>query len=248
MRPLRFLLALLVLGAAPLAHAQTPPPPAPPGGPGGAGAAPAPGDAEDGDMYKCRKYPPNAKIRVTLKPETDVKDLVTWAMGFTCRNFIYGNAISGRAAKVTIIAPAQMSPSDAYRLFLVSLQSMGLTVVPKGNTMELVESPKAREMPIPVYRSGRGVPATDQIVRVVLRPESVSAEDLATVLNALKSAHGTVTPIPKSGVVLVSDYGLQIDRMVDVLKEVDQSTGGEKIFIYYLQYASATSVALAYCR
>src|SRR6185503_20128151 len=47
----------------------------------------------------------------------------------------------------------------------------------------------------------------------------------------------------KSGVVLVSDYGLQIDRMVDVLREVDQTTGGEKVFIIYLQYAAAADIA-----
>ena len=248
MSALRVVLVVVLLAAlSTRAHAQAPPPTPAPAPPPAGGAPPAPTppapEPDDGDLYKCKKYPPNAKIRVTLKPETDVKDLLLWAMGFTCRNFIYGNAISGRAAKVTIMAPSQMTPADAYRLFLVSLQSLGLTIVPKGNTLEVVESPKAREMPIPVYRSGGSTPAQDQIVRVILRPEYVSADDLAAVLNALKSAHGTVTPLPKSGVVLVSDYGLQIDRMVDVLREVDQTTGGEKVFIIYLQYAAAADIA-----
>jgi general secretion pathway protein D len=248
MTSLSRLLSVLALVAllAPFARAQTPPPPpAPAAGPGGttppAPATPAP-DADDGDLYKCKKYPPNAKIRVTLKPETDVKDLVTWAMGFTCRNFIYGNAITGRSQKVTIIAPTQMSPADAYRLFLVSLQSLGLTLVPKGNTIEIVESPKAQQMPLPMYKSGKATPSTDQIVRAVFRPEYVSPEDLATVLGTLVSPHGKVQPLAKSGVVLVTDYGTHIDRMVDLLREVDQASGGEKVFILYLQYASVSDI------
>jgi general secretion pathway protein D len=212
----------------------------PPGVVGGPNPADVPG--EENDLYHCKKYPPNVKIKVALKPDTDLKELVAWVMGFTCRSFLYGNAISGRANKVTLIAPAEMTPPEAYRLFLVALQSMGLTVVPKGNTLEIVETTRSKEVPVPVYR-GRGAPNADQVVRVILRPEHISVEDLTNVLNAMRSVNGVVTPLPNSGVVMVTDFGSSIDRMVDVLRDVDAATGAEKIWVRQLIYADAQQMA-----
>jgi len=233
--------------AQPVTPPTAPPPTAtvtaPPPGPGGAATSlggEAPG--EDSELYKCRAFKASDRIKVTLKPDTDLKDLVAWVMGFTCKSFIFGNAISGRASKVTIIAPSMMSPQDAYRLFLVGLQTMNLTIVPKGNTLEIVESQRGREMPLPVYKSGRAVPGQDQIVRLVLRPSHVTPDELSQVLNAMKTGTGTVTPIATAGVLIVTDYGSTIDKMMDVVKEVDAQTGAEKIYIIYLTNADAQDV------
>ncbi|MBI4508082.1 MAG: type II secretion system secretin GspD [Deltaproteobacteria bacterium] len=220
-----------------------PPPPA--ATPEPVAPSPAPGaidGAEDADLYRCKRFPPNARIKVTLKPETELKDLVTWVMGFTCRSFIFGTGIMGRSSKVTIIAPTEMSPSDAYRLFLVALQTMNLTVVPKGRTLEIIESPRAREAPLPVF-SEEGVPSSDQIVRALIRPEHISVEDTNAILNALKSKDGVVMPFPSAGAVMVTDAGSSIARMREVLRDVDQPAGGEKIFIVKVRYSDATELA-----
>jgi general secretion pathway protein D len=197
---------------------------------------------DDADLYRCKNLPRNAKFKVTLKPETDLKELVQWAMSFTCRNFIFGQGIMGRSSKVTIIAPTEMTPAEAWNLFLVSLQTMNLTVVPKGRSLEIVESPSAKERPLPVYK-GAGAPSNDQIVRVVLRPENVTVDELAQVLNSLKSRDGSITPIPSAGVIIVTDYGNVIDKMVDVLNIVDQPAEDEKIFIIKVHNADATQLA-----
>src|SRR5688500_5387412 len=97
---------------------------------------PAPG--EDDKLYSCKKG--TGSIEVTFKPETEVKDLVTWVMGFTCKNFIYAPHIVAQGRKLTIVAPTRMSTGEAYRLFLASLATLGLTVVPQGNIVKIVES------------------------------------------------------------------------------------------------------------
>lgn len=216
------------------AATTTTPPPAPV-----APAAPSPDD----ELYRCKNLPRDVRIRVNLKPDTDLKDLIAWVMGFTCKSFIFGNAISGRAAKVTVIAPKEMSPADAYRLFLVSLQTMGLTVVPKGNAMEIVESQRGRETPLPVYKSGGAVPVSDQVVRLLIRPEYVSVEDLNAIFTSMKSSVGVIQPVSSSGVLIVTDYGSVIDRMMDVLKEVDAPLGAEKIYLIPLKTADAADMA-----
>jgi general secretion pathway protein D len=219
-------------------------------GTGSAGQAPNPAAgmggvggeyADEGELYRCKNLPKNAKFKVTLKPETDLKDLVNWAMSFTCRNFIFGQGIMGRASKVTIIAPAEMTPGEAWGLFLVSLQTMNLNVVPKGRTLEIVESQSTREKPLPVYKGGN-TPNTDQIVRAVFRPDAVSVDDASQVLNSLKSKDGTVTPLPNMGVIIVTDYGSSIIKMAEMMKQLDQPGDGEKIYIIHIRNADASEI------
>ena len=144
-----------------VAFAQ-PAPAAPAAAPPTAGA---PG--EDEALYSCKRR--TGQVAVTFKPETELKDLITWVMGFTCKNFILDPRIVSTGKKVTVIAPLKMSQQDAYRVFLVALSTMGLTVVPKGNLMRIVESATAKSETVPIFK--RGIPSDeDQIVRYVLRP------------------------------------------------------------------------------
>src|SRR6476469_7933772 len=93
--------------------------------PGGGTTAPAGGgDASADDaLYSCKKR--TGLVAVTFKPETELKDLITWVMGFTCKNFILDPRIVSTGKKVTVIAPNKMSAAAAYNVFLAALSTMG---------------------------------------------------------------------------------------------------------------------------
>src|SRR4051812_16675183 len=77
----------------------------------GSGSAGA-GSGSDDKFYYCKQ---NIKtVDVNFKPEMDVKDLIAWAMGFSCRNFMYDPRIVATGKKVTIIASKSMSPNEAW--------------------------------------------------------------------------------------------------------------------------------------
>ena len=196
-------------------------------------------DVEDG-LYSCQRA--RGTVKVSFKPEVELKDLITWAMGFTCRNFVYGASIGGRSARVTIMAPGSMTPQQAWRVFLVALQTMNLTVVPQGNVLRVVESPQAKSEALPLYRRG-GPPNSAQLVRMVVRPEHVSSEDLASVLGEFKSAAGEVKALSKVGMVLVTDYGTSISKMRALSREVDQPLAGERLYLLKVRNADATEMA-----
>jgi general secretion pathway protein D len=102
----------------------------------------------------CRKLPAGKRIvKLNLKPDTSLPDLVAWISAITCKDFLLtgGGAIDN--AKVTIVAPELLSTDDAYRLFLDALDSVGLTVYPAGRFMRIIETSKAKTSPIPVYVS-----------------------------------------------------------------------------------------------
>ena len=148
---------------------------------GGSGSAAPPAGGSDEPIYVCKHA--TGPVAVNFKPESELKDLIAWAMGFTCKNFILDPRIVSTGKKVTVMAPAKMSPADAYRLFLVALSTMGLTVVPKGNILRIVESATAKSETLPIMKTG--VPADDdQMVRYVLRPSYAQTETLRAALTS----------------------------------------------------------------
>ena len=85
----------------------------------------------------------------------------------------------------------QDEPAEAYRVFLVALSTMGLTVVPKGNMLRIVESATAKSETVPIYK--KGMPADeDQMVRYVLRPSYAQVETLRAALDSIRSPAGNV--------------------------------------------------------
>ncbi len=80
-------------------------------------ASPATGDkapGEDDTLYSCKKK--TGMVAVTFKPETELKDLIAWVMGFTCKNFILDPRIVSTGKKVTVIAPLKMSRARPTRV------------------------------------------------------------------------------------------------------------------------------------
>ena len=59
--------------------------------------------------------------------------------------------IPAGSKKVTIFSPVPITTAEAYRLFLAALDSVGLTVFPAGNFLRVIETPKAKTSPIPIY-------------------------------------------------------------------------------------------------
>lgn len=197
---------------------------------------------DDDSLYDCPERKRRGRYVVSLKPETELTDLIKWAMTFHCKNFVYASEISRRSSKVTIMTPNKMTASEAWRVFLVALQSMNLTVVPKGNVMEIVERPKAKTQALPIFTRGRA-PSTDQMVRVILRPEFLPVEDLGGIFNELKSADGKVKALPNAGVVMVTDLGSNVRSMSNLMLSVDRPVAGEKLYMIKVKHADATELS-----
>ena len=101
-------------------------------------------------VTSCRKLPPGKRIvKLSLKPDTNVADLVAWISSITCRQFILPGNIPGSGKTVTIVSPQLLTPEEAYGLFLDALDSVGLTVYRQNAFYRVIESSKAIHSPIP---------------------------------------------------------------------------------------------------
>ena len=98
----------------------------------------------------CKKIPPGKRVvRLRLKPDADLGDLVAWISSVTCKSFLVPGTIPADSKKVTIIAPGVMTPEEAYGVFLNALDSVGLTVEPSDWFLRIIETSAAKSHAIP---------------------------------------------------------------------------------------------------
>jgi general secretion pathway protein D len=213
-----------------------PAPVAPPAGPGA--VRDIPGERE---FNECRKVPAGRKIKLTLKPESELQDLVGWISGMTCRKFILPSAV--RSQKVTIIAPEPVSAGEAYRLFLSALATMGLTVEATGGFLRIIESNRGKESNVQMCPPDEDCPHDDRFVTRMVKLKHVSADEMMAVLNRLKSKDADIIAYQPSNTLIISEWGSNLRRLVEIVDALDIGTAVEKIFYIKLKYAYATEVA-----
>jgi hypothetical protein len=70
-----------------------------------------------------------------MRPDLELRDLVVWAMSFTCKNIVYDSTAA--CARVTIVSPGRMSQAEAWQLFVAAVHSVGLEVEEQGKTVSI---------------------------------------------------------------------------------------------------------------
>jgi general secretion pathway protein D len=227
------------------------PPPAP-----AAAKPPAPAAATDApaaagttmigekEFNSCKKFPSGKRIvKLNLKPDTELGDLIAWISSITCKQFLLPGTIPANSKKVTIVAPELITPEEAYRLFLGALDSVGLTVQPSGKVLRIIETVKAKSAPIPLYGEDSDVPMNESYVTRLIRVENADPNEVAQVLGRLKSEQGDVIVYAPQGALIVTDLASNIQRMMTILKQIDQPGSGEKVWIIGVKNTSAMDMA-----
>lgn len=194
---------------------------------------------EEEVLHSCTGAKSKKKSHVSFVPETTLSDLVTWAMSFSCKNFLYRSELASRSSKIDIVAPTTMTPTESWRLFLVALDSLGLTIVRKGPVFHIVESATAVRAALPIREASGG---REVLERLLVQPSHLSVDDAHRALSALLSKQGGVVALPTAGALLVTDYGSHTKRMSELLRRVDRPGANEGLFAIPVEYADVEVV------
>jgi general secretion pathway protein D len=211
------------------------------------GSGPAVGSIVDSQAEReynsCHEFPANRRIvKLNMKPDTELGDLISWISSITCKQFLLPGTIPGNSRKVTIVAPQLITPEEAYRLFLAALDSVGLTVQESGKFYRIIETPKVKGNAPLSASDGETYPGDRYLTRLV-RVENSDPNEIAQVLLRLKSEQGDIIVYPPQGALIITDLSSSIDRMLKVVDELDQPTQGEKVWMVRMKNTSATEMA-----
>jgi general secretion pathway protein D len=191
-----------------------------------------------GTEYK--PLPGGHRVKFNLE-DADLAELVNHISGLTGKRFIYGQKV--RQVKVTVVSPTEVTLDEAYEAFLAILQANGMTVVPQGRFLKIIDSANVVMDSTPVYSRGSPVPATEAYVTRLYRPKHMVAAEAQKLLTRFKTKEGDITIYEPGQLLIMTDTGSNIQRMMRLLEEVDVGGVSSQMWIEPIHYGSATDVA-----
>jgi general secretion pathway protein D len=245
--------------------AGTPPPappvPAPPAGqllsPGAGGKPPVAGggllgpgflNADDPmssvkqGMKEIEFKPKNAGFLVSFNlDDADLPELVKAISNITGKRFIYGGKL--RQIKATVYAPEKITVGEAYSAFLSILETNGLTVIPHGRFLKIIETPGIAAQTTPIVGTATPVPDEDRFITRLYRLGHVDANDVSTVLTKFKSKDGDISVYGAGNLLIITDTGTNIQRMLRIVEELDVGGAGELLWVEPIHYGAAADIA-----
>jgi len=163
---------------------------------------------------------------------TQVAEAVSVATG---KNFIIDPRVRGQ---VTMLSSTPMNPAAFYEAFLAILQVHGFIAVPAGNVIKILPDADARQSPS-LDLPGRVSATSDEIVTQVIDVKNVSAAQLVPILRPMIPQYGHLAAYPASNILIISDRASNVNRMIRIIRRVDQ-VGDQSVEIVPLQNASST--------
>ena len=173
-------------------------------------------------------------------PDAELTDIVTAISKVANKNFILDGSLKGK--RITIMSPQKVTKEEAYNVFLTSLFMNGLTVVSSGKYLRVIQSREAPKSNVRVFY-GDFVPASDEIVTLVYPLKNISSEDMPRIFQDLLPRTGNILVYPETNSVIMTDSGLNLRRMISILKSVDVPGSQPKLESIPINYASAKDVA-----
>jgi len=167
--------------------------------------------------------------------DADIRQIIEAVGAVTGRNFIVDPRVN---FKVTMLSSTPMSPDAFYEAFLSILQVNGAVAMQSGDIVKIVPDASARQYPGPLSTDNA---ADDDLVTQVILVQNVGAAQLVPILRPLIPQYGHLAAHPGSNMLIISDRASNVDRMIRIIRRIDQSSDDE-IEVIRLEHASAAEV------
>ena len=175
----------------------------------------------------------DASITLNFK-DSDIREVATSVGEITGKNFIIDPRVKGR---VTMVSARRISLDAVYATFLSVLQVHGFAAVTSGDVIKIIPAVDARQ--VPGAESRTAVPPADDVITRVIEVHNVPAAQLVPILRPLIPQFGHLAAYPGSNMLIISDRAANVDRIVSIIRRIDQSSD-EEIEIIPLQNAPAS--------
>ena len=169
--------------------------------------------------------------------DADIRQVIEAVGAVTGKNFVLDPRVK---AQVTMLSSAPMSPDAFYEAFLSILSVYGFVAVPSGDIIKILPDANARQVPGAEMTPDGGRLADDIVTRVIA-VENVAAAQLVPILRPLIPQYGHLAAHPPSNLLIISDRASNVDRMVRIIKRIDQESSAD-FEVIRLENASAAEV------
>lgn len=185
---------------------------------------------------------PPSNVRVNIDfDQAELSDVVMWISALTGQNFIIADTIAS-SKKITIISPQPVSTREAYRAFIAALNMNGLTVVPFGRFLKIVDAESAPRQANPISSNPSSIANDDRMVTHIHQLDHVAIATVLPVLEALKTTPASIITYEATNTLIITETGSNLRRLLDVIARLDTPGGREQIHIYQVRHAEAEDI------
>ncbi len=171
--------------------------------------------------------------------DVDINLFIKYISELTGKNFIVDKAIRGN---ITIVSPTKISIDEAYKVFESVLEVQGFTTVPAGSIIKIVPSADARSKSVETgFRDTREI--SDKIVTQLIPLKYADPDELKQLFTPLVSKNSVVIAYPATNLLIVTDVLSNINRLLQIIKEIDVEENVSEITVIPLENAIAVDVA-----
>ncbi|HWR57470.1 MAG TPA: type II secretion system secretin GspD, partial [Thermodesulfovibrionales bacterium] len=171
--------------------------------------------------------------------DVELPAITKFISDITKKNFIFDERVKG---KITIIAPSKLSIDEAYNLFTSILELKGFTVTPSGvDAYKIIPSSEARQRGVEIARDRQTV--NESYIARLIPLRNISSDDALKFLQPVVSRDGYSSAFGPGNLLLVIDSGLNMEKILSLVEDIDQPSVREVPEIVFLRHSSADTLA-----
>lgn len=189
--------------------------------------------------YRPKKTPRSQKVTLDFR-KAQLDEVVKMFSSVMGKNFIIADSINTNKT-ITIISPKAVPFNEAYRAFLAALQMNGLTVVPFGKFLKIVESKKAIQEPMRTYGERERLPNEARMVTAIIPIENANPEEIQTVIKNFLTSDAKIIPYGSS--LIINENAANLKRIQKLIRKLDRGDSADKVYVYKILYSDAKEVA-----
>jgi general secretion pathway protein D len=186
----------------------------------------------------ARALPPGeTEVTINMR-DADIRALIQWIAEQTRRQIVIDPRVQG---KVTIFAEQPVTVSQAYQIFLATLQTQGFTAAETDGVLKIFPQPLAKNGPRELITEPAELVANGQVMHVVSL-QNVLAPATAELIRPLLSSTGYTAPLGASNSLLIADDTSTVSQLVELAQRLD-SDGSLDVDVIRLTHANARDIA-----
>lgn len=183
-----------------------------------------------------------AGVKLNFK-DADLKSIFKFMSELTGVTYVYDDSIKGNA---TIVSSKEVTVSEACSSLESLLMAKGISLIKKGNIIQVVYNDKSGLAGIGDVVKGK-IPSefTTQasIITHVIELENVSSGSLKKIIQPLVSKHGNIMDFTKANKLVITDISANINRMLKIINLIDSKKSSINLKSYSLKYCNAAKTA-----
>lgn len=173
--------------------------------------------------------------------DTELNEVVKHMLQEAGENFILPDPAAFKE-KITIHSSTKVSRAAAWEGFLSALEVHGYSLVKVGDYWKIIKASEGVQAPLRIRSGSEDIPSSDQVITQILPLANVSAGDVQTIVNALKSKNGNIIVYQPSNTMIVTDHAYIVRKIAQVLSELDVKAPKATMKITRLKFADASEL------